>query len=698
MTEELPNEIGKTFQTIINSIPLNFNERISIHDQKELSSFSKMCDIPLKSVDTYRQLAALLILNRLRFIVSYGKGPLDSKTIYATYQTTSDLLKQTYPQMFTSSIVDSIANSSTLVISQTILQFDQRLLNQSSDILSLLFLKVLNQRFRRKLGQFWTPKHIAEFMVTLSLENNPRNILDPCTGPGTFIQALQSISEDFQGKITGIELHPLLYEICKVNLYNSQFKLELKQGDFLTTAENNFENSIHDELAISSAEGLDSFLKTKSNGFDCIICNPPYSRHHMLSSRIKDRIGNEIEQNFGGKFNRISSLFMYFILKSLKLLIKDGRMVFITPTIIFESRNSDYLKMILKERYRVPYIIVFHHSLDIFPGVDTAACIFVIEGRKPREDEITKLLVVKKWTSKEKIFNYLKIESNEVFKWSDGELHSKRQIDIDPERNWTNPDAFTNYEINEKLVELSKFFKVMRGIATGNNSFFTFTTKELASYKIKDEFVVPTLTRTRYVQKYCFSKEDFNNLSEQEKKMWLLNIQEDISDIHDQNLSDYLELGLSQNVHNGNLVKTRKHWYKTEKRDIPYFIYTYLSRGNPRFILNEAQIRPLNTFLMIYPKKNRKLSKEFLILFWVILNSNITFDSLRNVGRCYGGNTLKIEPREMLKTLILNPFKITTKSKKSLLALSQELKSINTVHKKDLIERIDAIIDKELSS
>ncbi|MHA2202769.1 MAG: N-6 DNA methylase, partial [Candidatus Hodarchaeales archaeon] len=502
MTQELPPSLENKFQLITNSIPINFNEKLTPNEQKQLSSFSELTDIPLDSLYTFRQLAALLILNRLRFIALYGEGLLDSKTIYASYQTTSDLLKQTYSRIFIPSILDSIANLSSLIISSSLLQFDKTFLNQSTVLMSSLYLEVLNQKFRRKMGQFWTPDYIAELMVELSLKYNPRNLLDPCTGPGTFIHILKGISPDYRGKISAIELHPLLFEIANVNLHHSPYQMEWRCGDFLKTHSNSLTMSIHDILALTSPGGLDSYIQIKSNGFDSIICNPPYSRHHVVSSKIKNEVGDEIESSFGaGKFSRISSLFMYFILKSLKLLIKDGRMVFITPTISFESRNSIYLKKILKDRYRVPYIIVFHHSLNIFSGVDTAACIFVVEGKKPKPTEVTKLLIVKKWNSKEKILNYLKIESNEVFRWTEGELHIKRQIDLDPERNWTRPEAFSDKMENDKLIEISTYFKVMRGIATGKNKFFTFNEDEFVKHKINSTHLVPTLTKTRYVQK-----------------------------------------------------------------------------------------------------------------------------------------------------------------------------------------------------
>ncbi|MHA2328889.1 MAG: HsdM family class I SAM-dependent methyltransferase, partial [Candidatus Hodarchaeales archaeon] len=405
MTTKMPLTTEQVFKSIVNSIPTNFNEKMSKRELDQLKQFSEITDIPLESTEVFRELTALLILNRLRFISLYGTGILDSNTIYATFQTVSDLLKQGYPQVFTASILDSIANLSSLIVSSSLLNSNDVFQSQSTEDISALYLTILNQKYRRKLGQFWTPIHIAEFMLDLMLENNPRNILDPCTGPGTFIHTLERIS-NYSGTITAIELHPLLYEIAQVCLYSSPKKTEIINADFLTSPITDFNNVLYDISSFRSGNGLDSFLETKNHGFEGIVCNPPYSRHHVLSSIIKKEIGDEIEEAFGKKFSRISSLFMYFILKSLKMLLKNGRMVFITPTIIFESRNSDYLKKILKNRYRIPFIIVFHHSLNIFAGVDTAACICIIDGKKPEPQDVTKLLILKKWSSKEKIRNY----------------------------------------------------------------------------------------------------------------------------------------------------------------------------------------------------------------------------------------------------------------------------------------------------
>ncbi|MFX0173587.1 MAG: class I SAM-dependent DNA methyltransferase, partial [Candidatus Hodarchaeota archaeon] len=638
----------------------------------------------------------LLILNRLIFISKFESVETFKDLSISEI---SKRLKQKYPKVFIPSVLEAIADQSSLTVSSLKIEFTQDFFEHSAKSLPSMYLKVLDQRSRRKLGQFWTPEHIAEFMIELVLVKKPKSILDPCIGPGTFYHQLRKISPNYNGRYSAVEIHPLLFEISAVSLYRSQIGLEIVYDDFLKVNSSSFSNRIEDSLAISQPKHLDSYIKPMiSSGFDCIVCNPPYSRHHVISRHLKNEVGTDIESIFGGKFNRISSLFMYFILKSLMLLLKNGQMVFITPTISFESRNSNYLKKILKTRFRVPSIIVFHHSLNVFPGVDTAACIFAIDGRKPNSSDLTRLIVVKQWVPKEELLEILNTDNQKFNQWPNVEIYRKKQLVLDIESNWTNPRSFTSTNTNDKLVELSKFFKVMRGIATGNNDYFTLTEEQLIQYKIKREYVVPTITRTRYVQKYLFSEEDHSILRSMKRKVWLLNLHQERETIDDQELQKYIEYGLSLGVHKGSLVKTRKYWYCTEKRSIPYFIFTYLSRGNPRFILNEAQALPLNTFLMLYPKNDHNLTNEFLSLFWVILNSNTTIEALRDAGRCYGGDTLKIEPKEMMKAMIVNPFRISDDSRRKLLRIANDLRNIEASQKGDLITQIDTILDKELNS
>ena len=56
-----------------------------------------------------------------------------------------------------------------------------------------------------------------------------------------------------------------------------------------------------------------------------------------------------------------------------------------------------------------------------------------------------------------------------------------------------------------------------------------------------------------------------------------------------------------------------------------------------------------------------------------VLNSLVAKDSLRYVGRTYGGDTIKVEPREMDRLPILNPVKLATSERERLADLFDQL-------------------------
>jgi len=123
-------------------------------------------------------------------------------------------------------------------------------------------------------------------------------------------------------------------------------------------------------------------------------------------------------------------------------------------------------------------------------------------------------------------------------------------------------------------------------------------------------------------------------------------------------LRAYLAEGEAQGYHRRSLVQTRKRWYAMEQRDIPAIFFTILTRGNPRFILNQAGVRPLNMFSLIYP--NRYVTEANAVdILWALLNSSFSLSRLHSVSRTYGGNTLKVEPRELDNLPVINPLALS---------------------------------------
>jgi adenine-specific DNA-methyltransferase len=137
-------------------------------------------------------------------------------------------------------------------------------------------------------------------------------------------------------------------------------------------------------------------------------------------------------------------------------------------------------------------------------------------------------------------------------------------------------------------------------------------------------------------------------------------------EINDPALLDYLQKGKQLDLPNRPLIQQRRPWYKMEKREIPPLLFAYLGRRDIRFILNEADVLPLTAFLCVYPYRK---DKDGIMGLWKALNHPDTLKNLKNVGKSYGTEAIKVEPNN-LKNLpipahIVERFNLCTDNAKS---------------------------------
>jgi hypothetical protein len=83
-----------------------------------------------------------------------------------------------------------------------------------------------------------------------------------------------------------------------------------------------------------------------------------------------------------------------------------------------------------------------------------------------------------------------------------------------------------------------------------------------------------------------------------------------------------------------------------EVREVPAFLFAYLGRRNSRFIRNLAGVLPLTGFLCVYPLQNEP---DYVNKLWQVLSHPTTTANLSLVGKSYGGNAIKVEPRALEK-------------------------------------------------
>lgn len=206
-------------------------------------------------------------------------------------------------------------------------------------------------------GQYFTPEHVAEFMIGLSSVKKTARILEPSSGKGVFIKKMHELGYT----------NTLGYEI-----------------------DSTLEQQIESDIKFESFVSADIAEK-----FDLIIGNPPYIRWKNLNEDLKNELG--ANQLWNQHFNSLCDYLYIFILKSVELLKEGGELIFITPEYWVNTKHSEGLRKYMVENGYFSEIVHFNET-PIFDKV--ASSILIFKYTKTRKDILDKIKVIKYHSTK----------------------------------------------------------------------------------------------------------------------------------------------------------------------------------------------------------------------------------------------------------------------------------------------------------
>lgn len=489
-----------------------------------------------------------------------------------------------------------------------------------------LYLDIVPQAERRELGQFWTPTSIARFMADWSITRSDVRVLEPASGTGRMVFAITRRLLELGAPKNGLGNQVFTNEISALLRQLMLTVVEAAYGGTWPHVD------LSDFLVARNA---------KQQRFDAIVCNPPYTRHHHIPAATKASLRAKLQSDLGVDVSGFSSLFLYFYLHALTLLSEDGRMAFITPAELFDASYSKTLKVHLLSKVNLRAVIYFEGETLAFEGVDTSGVISLTEGG-PCDGKVIRFVALREWPGEATLLTALEGPIGE-YPWGHVEERSRESL---VGKKWVRSSKIPTVS-QQGTIALSEIAQVMRGVATGCNDFFTLTEEERVSHNLSTTYLVPVLCKTRDATSLVLSAKDFTNLRTQGRKSWMFVCHKSPEQLAGTPEASYIAQGVSKGLDKGSLVSKRKHWFHNERRAIPLFVYTYMSRGNPRFILNEADAQTLNAFLHVLPKAGVITSDSVRDALAGILNSRFVLEQLPSVGRSYGGGTVKVEPREL---------------------------------------------------
>jgi adenine-specific DNA-methyltransferase len=516
---------------------------------------------------------------------------------------------------------------------------------QAKKILNDFYQSCFTNTEKRNLGQVWTPEPISELMSKWLLKNNfqPQSIQDPALGSGFLLNALlKNYTKILQNQpsvvLAGDEIDELVYLLFLFiesdNLLSYETDFRLKDGTLIN-----------------------------KNKYQAIICNPPYTRHHHIRPADKQRMKQVIEENLDIKVNGFTSLYAYFFLNSLIQLSDKGRLAYITPSELYDSSYAKVIKQYLLKEQLIDSIIFFSKNEQVFSGVSVAGAITLLDKQK-RNANIN-LVEINNWPGVDTILEH--IDQPGDYSWGTVRQKSGQQLD---NKKWLT--QLNKPETDQRMIDLSQLTeKITRGIATGNNKYFVLSEEDVRKHKISKKYLKPIVRRTADVNKLLFTNTDFKHLSET-KPCWLLDCKNKAFKDLPKPVQNYLNSGKAQGFNETPLVKARPLWYQVERREPADILFTYLSNGYPRFVVNQAQVLNLNTLHSITLINDFKDNKDLFNALMAILNSSVVLDNLNQVGRSYGNGTIKVEPGELKKLLTYDPRQLTAQQVKKLSSLFAE--------------------------
>ncbi|MBU3978698.1 SAM-dependent methyltransferase [Patescibacteria group bacterium] len=462
-----------------------------------------------------------------------------------------------------------------------------------------------NREELRGLGQFWTPAWIAKVMVAYFLDGKQKELFDPAVGAGAFYVALKELDKKRQIKFYGTDIDQgVIKEAFNHKIFDNKSVVEMR--DFIKEPP----------------------MKT----FPAIIANPPYIRHHRLSTDTKKLLKQISYKYTGCDIDGRAGIHIYFLIQSLGLLENGGKLSFIMPSDTCEGVFAKKLWSWIGNNYCIEKVVTFESEATPFPNIDTNAIIFFI-SKNPRQSVFEWIRVKKE---SDQLLNYL---LNKNCDFSDLEI-----IKRDTEEALFTGMSRRPTKKSQYKYRLSDFAKVIRGIASGANDYFFITRQKAEELGIPSKYFKLALGRTRDVEGNIITANDLKKLEEKGRPTLLLSLDNQRKEDLPKSLRDYIEIGEKNNLQHKALISTRNPWYKMEKRESPKFLFAYLGRRNARFVMNQADVIPLTSFLCVYPLSD---DEKYINKLWQILNNPKTINNLKLVGKSYGSGAVKVEPKSL---------------------------------------------------
>lgn len=472
---------------------------------------------------------------------------------------------------------------------------------------------ISNQKLR---GGYYTPKAIADFLCQWSIDINTEQILEPSCGDGNFIESailrfkeLEIEGEDLKDRIKGIEL-----------LEEESQKAKARAADL----------GLNSNTIINN----DFFHHISSNGsekYDVVIGNPPFIRYQNFPEEHR-KLAIEMMQNLGLNPNRLTNIWVPFLVVSASLLKENGKMAMVIPAELFQVKYAAETRVFLSNFFERMTIITFKKLVfaDIQQEVVLLLCEKKVDhGKGIRVIECENLEELKSISFKTINGSNVKPIDHTTEKWTKYFLNEE-EINL-----------LKKLKKDERVIACGDIMEVNVGLVTGRNEFFMLKQQQVKDWKL-EEYTIPVASKSNQLKGITFSEKDFSDNSKSQNAIHLFIPPDEDFNKLPMVCQKYIEYGEEKGFHTGYKTRIRKRWYITPSLWVPDAFALRQVGEYPKLILNETGASSTDTIHRVKFKDgvNRKMAAISYI-------NSLSFAFSEITGRSYGGGVLTFEPTEI---------------------------------------------------
>lgn len=468
------------------------------------------------------------------------------------------------------------------------------------------YTKVTDGRHLKALGQYFTRPEVADFMCHwvlwrsgLRKEQEAISLLDPAVGNSVFLSVARRLCP--QCRLTGFEI-----DRGMLDFFGNPAGAELYCRDYL--------------------------LNDWQNRYDAIVGNPPYNRFQAVPNR--EEVLEGIYAHTGIRYSSSTNLYILFLLKSISQLAEHGRLAYIIPSEFFNSRYGVAVKEKLVQERLLRAVLTFQNDGEMFFNAVTTCCILLIDHE-----------------AKEEVLFYSLGGVQDLEQLTIGEMGENclpvSYDSINPRQKWRRYLNQEKAQAYKNLVEVARFCKISRGIATGANDFFCMSEAKAEEFNIPHRALKKCICRSADVQSVIFTESDFNALMQQGKNIYLLDVQGTCG----KNLQAYIALGEAQGIPQKYLPAHRAPWYAMEKKPIAPIWVATAYRNGLKFVRNLAGVHSLTTFHSVFIRE--EYIRYLNIIFCYFLTP-IAQTIIRANRRELGNGLEKFQPHDLQTASMLD--------------------------------------------